>query len=106
MCVFVQVPFDEDQFSMTPNLENVTTLDHVALDVPVSRQREEASKAKGKTSAGVSGAGNNRVAANEQALAHFKGTWDVFWDGDSYSVIHPKAGEKGKSEPRKSSWLK
>jgi hypothetical protein len=29
-----QVPFDEDQFTMTPNLANVTTLDHVELKKP------------------------------------------------------------------------
>jgi hypothetical protein len=33
------------------------------------------------------GGGNNRVAANEQALKHFKGDWDVLWDGQAYRAL-------------------
>ena len=33
-CLCHQVPFDEDQYTMTPNMENVTTLDHVTLSKP------------------------------------------------------------------------
>ena len=29
---------------------------------------------------------NNRVEANEQALLHFKGKWDVFWNMKHYQI--------------------
>jgi hypothetical protein len=44
------VPFDEDQFTMTPNLENVTTLDHVTLDKPppLAKQLKAEAEARAK----------------------------------------------------------
>ena len=55
-----QVPFDEDQFAMTPNLENVTTLDHVTLDKPSPlatklKEQKEASAAAQAAQAAAAG---------------------------------------------------
>ena len=69
------VPFDEDQFTMSPNLENVTTLDHVSLQTPGSKKRASAGSSQ-----------NTRMAANEQALRHFKNDWDVGWDNRNYGI--------------------
>ena len=107
------VPFDEDQFTMTPNLENVTTLDHVTLDKPPAlakalkleaEERAAGTAAKpGRLTAAAAAAekekakpppkeqGSNRVLANEQALLHFKRAWDVLWDNEHYKVM-PGAG--------------
>ena len=51
------VPFDADQYTSDPRLENVVTLDS-------------------NLGQGVS----NRAAANEIALDYFRGAWDVVWD--------------------------
>ena len=73
------VPFDEDQFTMSPNLENVTTLDHVSL-------KEKAPGGGGGRKRVPSSGGNTRTAANEQALQHFRDDWDVIWDGSNYEI--------------------
>ena len=51
------VPFDADQYTSDPRLENVVTLDS-------------------NLGKGVS----NRAAANEAGLTYFRGAWDVVWD--------------------------
>ena len=51
------VPFDADQYTSDPRLENVVTLDS-------------------NLGKGVS----NRAAANEAGLNYFRGAWDVVWD--------------------------
>ena len=107
------VPFDEDQFTMSPGLDNVTTLDHVELHKsrnPIAerqKQQPQAQAGKHNRKVGRDGSelliggdmpskfkkpaggfsGNNRVAANEQALKHFKRNWDVLWDGALYKVV-------------------
>ena len=73
------VPFDEDQFTMSPNLENVTTLDHVSL-------KEKAPGGGGGRKRVSSSGGNTRTVANEQALQHFRDDWDVIWDGSNYEI--------------------
>ena len=75
------VPFDEDQFTMTPNLENVTTLDHVSLDRPSDHQQEllqkqqqqqqqqQAAAAGAAASAGGGGSASAPAAAAAPAVA-------------------------------------
>jgi len=126
VCV-CQVPFDEDQFTTSPNLENVTTLDKVNLDKdshPRAGTAGTSSTAGNAIAAGIAvtaenagaagNAGNaapkdsraaalaaargraalpkrsNRLQANEQALGHFKGSWDVLWDAKKY-VVAPRS---------------
>ena len=119
------VPFDEDQFTMSPGLDNVTTLDHVELHKtrdPIAERRKQKqqpqpqagkhrkdgrdnserigdipSKFK-KPAGGFSG--NNRVAANEQALKHFKRNWDVLWDGALYKVVSASSAAAATLETR------
>jgi len=113
------VPFDEDQFTMSPDLANVTTLDKVTLSEPPPlaaklQAQADARKRGGSDPQALSGGGNleekvgvkksglseasppvrpppgnNRVQANEQALGHFKKHWDVLWDGEHYKITNP-----------------
>jgi hypothetical protein len=95
---------------MTPNLENVTTLDHVELTKPSAHALRlkngdnnnntgSSSSSSSDTSAGGGGGApkrtykgdkgppSNRIQANEQALRYFKDDWDVYWNSNSYRII-------------------
>lgn len=81
---------------MTPNLENVTTLDHVELTKPSAHAIRlqggdplnftSANGKKAKTR-GDKGPPSNRIQANEQALRYFKSAWDVYWNSKQYRII-------------------
>jgi hypothetical protein len=77
-----QVPFDEDQFTMTPNLANVTTLDHVELKKPAGPSapppqadptstdlRDLSPLAGGRTEVGGRGTGDGSAGGGRRVLA-------------------------------------
>ena len=70
------VPFDEDQFTMTPGFENVTTLDAVHIAAPGGGGRAPAG----------GGGSQTRQQSNEEALRYFRGTWDIAWNAPRYAI--------------------
>ena len=74
------VPFDEDQFTMTPGFENVTTLDSARV-------------AAGGAAGGAprSRPGPTRQQSNEEAMRYFREDWDIGWTAPKYTIAPYKA---------------
>ena len=81
------VPFDEDQFTMTPGFENVTTLDSARV-------------ATGGAAGGAprSRPGPTRQQSNEEAMRYFREDWDVGWAAPKYTIApyKPRARSTGR----------
>ena len=80
------VPFDEDQFTMTPGFENVTTLDSAHVG------------AVGAAGGAPRKAGPTRQQSNEEAMRYFREDWDVGWASPKYTIApyKPRARSTGR----------
>uniref|UniRef100_A0A7S2STA2 Uncharacterized protein n=1 Tax=Rhizochromulina marina TaxID=1034831 RepID=A0A7S2STA2_9STRA len=82
------VPFDENQFNLSPHLKDVTTLDSISLQAPSGDKRGSNTPYARATASTP----NARATANQQALRHFQHDWDVKWDGNNHKLCSADSG--------------